>query len=190
MGGEAQHLDRGLSSRFRGAAQRCFAAKELQMSVAVLAVIALLAGILLQSAVALIGARYNFGSSGTAVLLITGYAVIVAVIALVFTQRLVGPFRRLEYEMKLILKGEFSRRLTLRSNDEVHIKNFVRFVNQFLDDFDGMKGEYDKLNSTVSGKLVDVKKELSKDKFDCMALREDVAALEKKFQELRDKWPH
>ena len=183
-------MDRDFSSLVKGAAKRCFSAKELQMSVAVLAVIALLAGILLQSGVALVGARYNFGSSGTAVLLITGYAAIVAVIALIFTQRLVGPFKRLEYEMKLILKGEFSRRLTLRGNDELHIKNFVRFVNQFLDDFEKMQGEYNKLNSLVSGRLGDASKELSKEKFDCIALRENIAAIEKRLQEFKDKWQH
>ncbi|MBI5236902.1 MAG: hypothetical protein HY887_00575 [Deltaproteobacteria bacterium] len=180
-------MDRDFPSRFKGAAKRCFSAKELQMSVAVLAVIALLAGILLQSGVALVGARYNFGSSGTAVLLIIGYVAIVAAIALVFTYRLVGPFKRLEYEMKLVLKGEFSRRLTLRTNDELHIKNFVRFVNQFLDDFEKMKGEYNKLNSLVSGRIGDVNKELSKEKFDCAALREELSAIEKRLQDFREK---
>ena len=83
---------------------KSFAAKELQLSIAVLAVLALLGGLVLQSVSKALTNHFGFATPVLGVLLVVGYIAIVALLALFFAHRLIGPFRRLEYEMKMNLR--------------------------------------------------------------------------------------
>src|SRR3972149_2764698 len=147
--------------------QAHFTAKELQLSIAVFTVIALLGGIVLQSGATYLISYYGLATPFLGIVLIVGYIGIVVLIAIVFTHRLVGPFKRLEYEMKLIKSGELSRRLSVRTKDDLHIRNFVKYANQFIASFEEMSKDYNSLNSAVSQKLREIEAELSRETYNC-----------------------
>lgn len=168
--------------------QRYFAARDLQFSVALLVVLALLGGIFLQTFSSAIISRYGTSTPLLGVFLIIGYFLIVVLIAVFFTHRLVGPFKRLEYEMKLISTGELSRRLSIRSQDDLHIRNFIRHTNNFISKFEEMSKEYNRLNSTVVKKMEEINSELSKKDFDCSKVRSEIVALQKEIREFRERW--
>ncbi|MBI5810075.1 MAG: hypothetical protein HZB21_02645 [Deltaproteobacteria bacterium] len=173
---------------FKNVRQKFFEAKELQLSAAVLVVLALIGGILVQSVSTALTSRYGFTTPALGLILVAGYIIIIAVIAVFFTYRFIGPFKRLEYEMKLIAAGEISRKLSIRSKDDLYIRHFVRYVNKFLSQFGDMSREYNALNSEVSTGLNEITKELSKEKFDCGKVKQDIQALQKKIHEMREKW--
>lgn len=163
--------------------QRCFTSKEIQITLALLTVVALLAGVFLQTVSSLLKEHYGMGAVFAGGFLVLGYAVIVVLIAVFFTHRLVGPFKRIEYEMKLISKGELSRRLSIRSNDDLHVRNFVAYANSFIASFEKTSKDYNALNAIVSARLGEISVELSKEKFDCDRLKAELLALQ---QQVRD----
>lgn len=168
--------------------QRYFVAKELQFSLALIIVLALLGGIFLQAASSALISYWGLETTALGFLLIIGYVLIVVLLAVFFTHRLVGPFKRLEYEMKLVQAGNLAKRLSIRSQDDLHIRNFVKHINSFIARFQEMSGEYNRLNSTVSSKLEDISGELAKHKADCPHLRKEIDELLKQVREFREKW--
>lgn len=168
--------------------QRYYMAKELQFSLALVIVLALLGGIFLQAVSSALISYWKLDTPFLGFFLIIGYVGIVVLLAVFFTHRLIGPFKRLEYEMKLVKAGNLSKRLSIRSQDDLHIRNFVKHINSFLSKFEEMSGEYSRLNSTVITKLDMVSEELSKGKTDCPALKEEIDQLRKEVREFREKW--
>ncbi len=165
-----------------------FAARELQLTIAVLAVIALLGGILLQSLSRTLIERYGQATPMLGVVLIVGYIAIVVLLAVFFTHRLVGPFKRLEYEMKMISSGDMSKRLSIRTKDDLHIRNFVGYANVFIASFEARGKEYNRLNSALIGKLIEITEALSKESYDSEEIKGEVRALEKKIKEFMARW--
>lgn len=162
-------------------------AKELQFSIALVIVLALLGGIFLQALSSALISYWKLETPFLGFFLIIGYVGIVLLLAVFFTHRLIGPFKRLEYEMKLVRAGDLSKRLSIRTQDDLHIRNFVKHINFFLSKFEEMSGEYNRLNSTVITKLDMVSEELSKKKT-CPALKEEIDQLRKEVREFREKW--
>ena len=182
-------MHKGESSKLtRPFKQRYFATRDLQVSVALLVVLALLGGIFLQTFSSALLSRYGSSTPVLGVFLIIGYFMIVVLLAVFFTHRLVGPFKRLEYEMKLISSGELSKRLSIRSQDDLHIRNFVKYNNNFISKFEEMSKEYNRLNSTVEKKMEEIGNELSKKDFDCDKVKAEISALQKEIREFREKW--
>ncbi|MBI5235038.1 MAG: hypothetical protein HY886_02185 [Deltaproteobacteria bacterium] len=172
----------------RAVIQRCFSARELQFTIALLTIIALVSGIFLQALSAALITHYGLHAAFLGFFLVLGYVVIVLLLSVFFTHRLIGPFKRIEYEMKLISKGELSRRITTRANDDLHVKNFVGYANEFIANFENMSKDYNILNSTVSKKLDELGAELSKESFDCARLKDEIASLRQHIHEFREKW--
>lgn len=168
--------------------QRYFIARELQFSLALIIVLALLAGIFLQAASSALISYWGLETTFLGFFLIAGYILIVVLLAVFFTHRLIGPFKRLEYEMKLIQSGDLDRRLSIRTQDDLHIRNFVKYVNSFVASFAEMSGEYNRLNSTVITKLDMVADELARGKTDCPHLKKEIDDLLKQVREFREKW--
>jgi len=168
--------------------QRHFAARELQITIALLIVLALLGGIFLQSIS--VWASSFMGQSPTviSILLLLGYAVIIIVLALFFSYRLVGPFKRLEYEMQLIAQGNLARRLSVRKKDDLYIRNFVTKVNHMIDEFEELSREYNKMSSLVSSQLGEIVKKADGESIDCGKLRKDIDGLQRKIHEFRERW--
>ncbi|MBI5642952.1 MAG: hypothetical protein HY954_05700 [Deltaproteobacteria bacterium] len=168
--------------------QRHFCARELQFSIALLIVLALLGGIFLQAVSTALSNYYGLNTPVLGIFLVIGYVAIVVLLAVFYTHRLVGPFVRLEYEMRLITSGNISKRLSVRAKDELHIRNFIKYTNNFVERFEEMSKEYNKLNSTASKKLEEITKELAKEKYDCPKIQEEIRSLQKNIRELREKW--
>lgn len=168
--------------------QRYYMARELQFSLALVIVLALLGGIFLQAVSSALMSYWQLETPFLGFFLIIGYIAIVVLLAVFFTHRLVGPFKRLEYEMKLVKAGNLAKRLSIRSQDDLHIRNFVRHINSFISRFEEMSGEYNRLNSTVITKLDEISGELSRAKADCPRIREEIDQLMKEVREFREKW--
>ena len=150
------------------------------MSIAVLAVLALLGGLVLQSLSKALTSHFGFATPVLVILLIIGYIAIVVLLALFFAHRLVGPFRRLEYEMKRISGGEYDRRLTVRNKDDLHIRNFVQYANTFLDEFEQMSKEYNRLSNLSMTELKEIRAALEDENLNCGAIKERIISLEDK----------
>ena len=166
---------------------RCFEVKGIQLSIAVLTVLTLLAGMTLQVAAAAAVRHYGFSSYVFSIFLIAGYAVIVIVFSMFFTHRLVGPFKRLEYEMKLILKGDRARRLSSRKEDDLHLRGFITHLNECISRHEETNVEYNRLSGLVSGRLGEIGDELSKEKPDREKVKKEIKALQKELRESREK---
>jgi phage host-nuclease inhibitor protein Gam len=112
----------------------------------------------------------------------------VAILAIFFSHRLVGPFKRLEYEMKHIKAGELEKKLSIRTKDDLHVRNFVEQVNDFISNFQDMSREYNKLNSTISKTLGKVIGEMSEEGCDMDNIRKELKSLQDEIHRFREKW--
>lgn len=176
------------AKRFDILRQRYFAARELQFSIALLVIIALLSGIFLQTISTELVHNYGLNAVVIGVLLILGYALLVVLLPVFFTHRLIGPFKRLEYEMKLIAAGELGRRLDIRTKDDLHVKSFIKHTNKFISGFSEMSKEYSKLNSAVITGLEKLATELSKEEYDRGMISQEIDALLKQVRAFRERW--
>jgi len=168
--------------------QRYFAARELQFSLALLVVISLLSGIFLQTLSTELVHNYGLNAAVMGFTLIIGYLLLVVLLPVFFTHRLVGPFKRLEYEMKLIAAGDLGRRLGIRSKDDLHVKNFINHANKFISGFFDMSKEYSRLNSAVITGLEKLVEELSKEEYDCHMIKQEIESLLRQVREFRERW--
>jgi methyl-accepting chemotaxis protein len=168
--------------------QRYFVARELQLSIALLVITALLGGIFLQSVAEALTKHIGLDTKVLGILMLIGYIIVVAFLAMVFSHRLVGPFKRLEFEMKHVKDGDLEKRLTVRTRDDQHVRNFVEHVNDMVSDFEHMNSGYNKLNSTISTGLGRMKEELAGDDVDCDKLRKSLKSLQKEVRRHKEKW--
>jgi methyl-accepting chemotaxis protein len=168
--------------------QHYFVARELQLSIALLIVFALLGGVFLQSLVTAITSYIGVKTPLLGIILIVGYVVIIVALAIVFSHRLVGPFKRLEHEMRFIKAGALERRLSIRTRDDLHVRNFVHHVNEMVGNFEEMSKAYNKLNSTISTGLAKVIEELSKEKIDRELIKKELKTLQLEIHRYREKW--
>ncbi|MBI5887724.1 MAG: hypothetical protein HZB82_03320 [Deltaproteobacteria bacterium] len=166
---------------------KCFEVKGIQLSIAVLTVLTLLAGMTLQVASAAAVRHYGLSSYVFSIFLIAGYAVIVIVFSMFFTHRLVGPFKRLEHETKLILKGDIARRLSSRKEDDLHLRGFIMNLNECISRHEEINVEYNRLSGLVSGKLGEIEGELSKEKPYREKVKKELKALQRELRESREK---
>ncbi len=168
--------------------QRYFIARELQLTIAILVVLALLGGIFLQSISAALSTYLELETPALGIFLVIGYIIIVVFFAIIFSHRLVGPFKRLEYEMMSIAAGNLDARLSVRAKDDLHVRNFVKHVNSFIAKFEDMSKEYNRLNSTISTRLSYIINELSKETYDREKIRKELQELQRQIHEFREKW--
>ncbi len=168
--------------------QRYYVTKEIQFTIALLVVLALLGGMFLQNVSSALVSYLGMETPALGVIFILGYILIIAVLAIVFSHRLVGPFKRIEMEMRIIRSGNISRRLIVRTRDDLHVRNFVGEVNVFIADFEKMSTDYSDLNSAANTTLSDVLKELSTEEFNREEAAEKLKVLQQHFHEIREKW--
>ncbi len=79
----------------------------------------------------------------------------VVILIVLFSHRLLGPFGRLEKEMKQIQAGNYHRRFQLRKGDDQHLKSFISKLNNMMD-------EFEKIHFPAKEPLEEVYTELSK----------------------------
>ncbi|MFQ5441688.1 MAG: hypothetical protein ACE5EB_03080 [Thermodesulfobacteriota bacterium] len=165
-----------------------FVTRQLQLSLSILVVMALLAGLILQTASTAVIERYSLGTPVLGLILVIGYIIIVLFISVFFANKFVGPFKRIEYEMKLISSGELSRRISLRDGDDLHVRHFVSKVNDFIGNFEDISKRYNELNSVIDGKLDEINMEISKEDLDCEKVMKDIMALREEVHKMREVW--
>ena len=168
--------------------QRYFVARELQITVALLVVLALLGGAFLQSVSSALNEYLGLTTPTLTIFLTIGYIAIVALLAIFFAHRFVGPFKRLEYEMKTIANGALDKRLTIRTRDDLHVRNFVSYVNEFIENFEDMSKDYSNLHSTLSIQMSDIIRKLEKGHYHADEIKDTIKTLQKNIHELREKW--
>ncbi|MBI5598925.1 MAG: hypothetical protein HY890_04220 [Deltaproteobacteria bacterium] len=175
----------GLKKHMR---QRYFVARELQLSVALLVILALLGGIFLQSIASAMTSYFGLRTPALGIFLIAGYVALVGFFAIFFSHRMVGPFKRLEYEIGIIKSGELDQRLTVRTKDDLHVRKFIEEVNELVRKFEEMSEAYSKLNSTISLRLEKVVEEMSRGGFDPARAADELKALQAEIHRYREKW--
>lgn len=112
--------------------QKHFAPREVRFSIAMI----ILWSLLVTAFFTYIATKLseNVGQSVISfIILIVGYIVIVIVLTMHFSHRFLGPFQRLKTEMRLIMTGDYTRRLNVRKQDDMYIKSFIIEANKMLD---------------------------------------------------------
>ena len=90
--------------------------------------------------------------------------------------------------MRHIKAGEINRRLTVRTKDDLHVRNFVRHVNSLIENFEDMSKSYNKLNSSVSAGLSKALEDLGAERLDRDKLKEEIKSLQVQIHKYREKW--
>jgi nitrogen fixation/metabolism regulation signal transduction histidine kinase len=166
--------------------QRFFMAKELRLSISLIVIWSLLAGIIFTYLTKELGARIEHGVFSY-IIVFLGYVIIVVVLALFFTHRFIGPFERLKMEMRLILTGNYHRRLSVRTSDDFYVRSFVLEVNKMLDEFERKSFDKEGFRKSIDSELLHImalveKENVSKDK-----LREALLSFHEKMESLLKK---
>ncbi len=115
---------------------RHFVSKELRYSVALIVISSLAAGIVFILLAKALGTVIN--PAYVPFIIMIGYVAIVILLTMIFSHRFVGPFPRLKMEMRIILGGEYSRRLRIRTKDDIYIRSFIDELNLLLEEFEKM----------------------------------------------------
>jgi len=165
-----------------------FSTRQLQLSIAVIAVVTLLGGTLLQAASQWVVLHYNLGPAFYGLILIAGYTSLILLLCAFFVYKFIGPFRRLENEMKFISSGDLTRRLSVRRGDDLHVRRFVVNLNSLLGDFEEMSREYNKINKVVDTKLVEIDEGLSSEIHDVSIVGKEIKMLQEEIHIMREKW--
>ncbi|MBI5893780.1 MAG: methyl-accepting chemotaxis protein [Deltaproteobacteria bacterium] len=168
--------------------QTYFVAKELQATIALLVVLALLGGLFLQSISKGLNTYLRLESSYLGVFMTVGYIAIIAFLAIFFSHRLVGPFKRLEYEMRIIAKGELDKRLSVRTRDDLHVRNFTEYLNEFINNFEEMSKDYNKVNAAIDIGLEELAKMIESEKYHPTEIKNKILSLQKHIHEFRERW--
>lgn len=168
--------------------QHYFAARELQITIALLAVLALLGGAFLQSASAIMSTYLGFTTPVISIFLTIGYITIIAFLSVFFSHRLTGPFKRLEYEIKTISNGALDKRLSIRTKDDLYVRKFVGYANELVEKFENISSDYSNLHSNLSVQIGDIVKKIEKGQYNIEDIKENLKTLQRCLHESREKW--
>jgi len=98
---------------------------------------------LLSAALFLVFLGGGKAGAGTLIAFWAAYATVLVTLILVSSGRLAGPFDRLNTEIDLVLKGDYRRRLRIRTKDDVAIRNFVEQINRIIEELENTRGQRD-----------------------------------------------
>lgn len=163
--------------------QKYFVSKELRISIALIILWTLLVTAFFTYIAKELSGKIGHGTP-LFIIVMFGYAVIVIVLTMLFSHRLIGPFERLKTEIKLIMAGDYQRRLNVRQNDDVYIRSFIAQINRLLDEMENMHKTRRDLIQHVESELLSLiavieEREESREK-----LRESVLSLHKKLKSI------
>jgi hypothetical protein len=115
------------------ATQRFFSARELRISLMLIILISFMSAVVFMYLIKIFGGSLKEHSILSFGLVMLGYVAVVGFLTMFFTHRFIGPFERLRYELGMVLAGDYTRRLKIRSHDDAYVKSFVDDVNRVLD---------------------------------------------------------
>ncbi|MCK5138813.1 MAG: hypothetical protein KAQ85_03130, partial [Thermodesulfovibrionia bacterium] len=109
-----------------------------------------------------------------------GYAIIVVILPMFFTHRFLGPFERLKTELRIILSGDYHRRLSVRSKDDYYIRSFLVEIDKVLDELEKMYLFKKEICEKIDSELSEIKSLLEKKEISEEELRGAVLSFHKK----------
>ena len=116
-----------------------------------------------------------------------GYAAIVFVLTMIFTHRFIGPFERLKTELRIILAGNYHRRLSIRSRDDLYIRSFILEVNRVPDHLEKSQLFKEEFCNKIDSELSTIKSLIEREEIPIEKLREAVISFRKKIGLKDDK---
>ncbi|MBI5742006.1 MAG: hypothetical protein HZA16_14980 [Nitrospirae bacterium] len=115
--------------------QKYFVSRDLRISIALIILWSLLVTAFFTYLAKELGEKIGHGTL-LFIIVMLGYVVIVVALTMLFSHRLIGPFQRLKTEIRLIIAGEYKRRLGVRKNDDLYIRSFINEVNKILSELE------------------------------------------------------
>ena len=165
--------------------QKYFVSKELRLSIALIILWSLLI-----TAFFTYFAKELSGMIGHGTLMffiiMAGYVLIVVILTMIFSHRLIGPFQRLKTEIRLIVAGDYHRRLNVRTNDDLYIRSFISEVNKMLDNVETICNYKDNMNKEIDSELLKLISDIEKGESSKEQMRERVLSLHNKLKTLAD----
>jgi len=165
--------------------QKYFVAKEVRLSIALIILWTLLVTAFFTYIAKEIGGRLGHGVT-LFIITMLGYGMIIVVLTLLFSHRLIGPFQRLKTEMRLILAGEYGRRLRIRKNDDIYIRSFVDQVNEVLERLQELHNCNQKLIREIESELLNLISKIEEHGITKDQMRSDILMLHKKIKEMKE----
>ncbi len=125
----------------------------------------------------------------TFAIILFGYGLICFVMTSVFSHRLIGPFERLKTELRLIIEGDYKRRLKIREKDDIYIRSFIQEINRLIEQHERLRNFSDEFYHEVLSNLSDLIYKIENEK-ECTleAKKELLLNIHKKLTELRKKY--
>jgi len=117
--------------------KKYFVSRELRLSIAVMLLWALLITGFFTYVASGFGEKVGSSYILFAIIMI-GYLAIIVALSIFFSHRILGPFQRLNTELRLIISGNHDRRLKVRKKDDLYMKSFVDEVNNVLSEYERM----------------------------------------------------
>ncbi len=166
--------------------QKYFVSKELRISIALIILWALLITAFFTYFARELSGKIGHGAP-LFIIVMLGYLIIVVVLTSLFSHRLIGPFQRLNTEMRLIRAGDYHRRLNIRKNDDIYIKSFVVEVNKILEELEKVEQHKKGIIKYIDSELTIITSLLEEGTPSEEKLREDVAEFHKKLKSLAER---
>ncbi len=165
--------------------QRYYISKELRYSVALMVLWSFLSvGLFFLFAKKLTGSFEP--NIITFAIVLFGYGIVCFVMTSVFSHRLIGPFERLKAELRMIIEGDYKRRLKIREKDDIYIRSFINEVNRLIEEHERLRNFSDEFYHEVLSGLSDLIYRIEKEE-ECTleAKKELLLNIHKKLSELR-----
>jgi signal transduction histidine kinase len=166
--------------------QKYFIAKELRLSIALIILWSLLVTAFFTYFAKELSGRIGHGTL-LFVIIMGGYGLIVIVLTMLFSHRLIGPFQRLKAEIRIIIAGDYCRRLTLRGNDDIYIRSFIHEINKLLDEMEKMHNYREDVNRRIDSQFMRLISEVETGHATKEQTRESILSMHKELQSLSEK---
>ncbi|MBC8413215.1 MAG: hypothetical protein ISR96_10760 [Nitrospira sp.] len=164
--------------------QKYYASREIRLSIAVITIAALFPLVFFTFFAKWLSLIVGQGIP-LLLFVFAGYAGIIFLISAIFSRRLLGPFQRLNDELKLIRSGNRHRRLFVRGSDDIYINSFIVEVNAFLDEYEQCMDLNDEILATATRQTLLIMSELSRATSNRDGLRQLVLQFHERVELLR-----
>jgi signal transduction histidine kinase len=166
--------------------QKYFVSKELRISIALIILWSLLVTAFFTYFAKELSEKIGHGTLLFFIVML-GYVVIVVVLTMLFSHRLIGPFQRLKSEIRLIIAGDYFRRLTVRKNDDVYIRSFIDEINRILDELEKLHSYKEDIVKHIDSELLNFISLIEEGDYSKDKLREAILSFHKKVKALEQK---
>jgi hypothetical protein len=105
------------------------------------------------------------------------YASVVVILTLIFTHRFIGPFERLKMQLRIILSGNYHKRLNIRKHDDIYVNSFISEVNVLIDKLEKVHFFHEESRRKIDSELARIKSLTEKDEVSKEELRKAMVGL-------------